>query len=757
MAKTRFLRGVLSQGKPIYLGACAARLTRPLAPLRIGTDRGYPIKRKPPGKRKAPTLQQLAGKEDKRSAQGANPCPRSISGPRHRRKKGGNMADLELNDLKPYLQDYAARVLTKSKGGLYNCPICGSGTGPNKDGALGIYDNGQRWKCQSIKCGQGGDIFDLYAAFNDCTLNEATKAIIALYGSAPQPPARNYLSQKSVEGKPIDTAKIDKFIYTCAGALEGSAGESYLQGRGFTLETMRRFKLGYSQDEYNKPLGKRLPSIVIPYPGASYYITRPINDKAYDKPKTSEAGSEPLYNAAALYGGAGAVFVVESQLCALSIKLAGGAAVALGNNGNNRLINQLKAKPTTAALIICLDNDEPGRKASAEMGAALEGLSCFAVNGTAAIMGDCTDKENPNYKKDPNEVLIKAGLDELKAAVYETEQETIAARSAANQAAQDEREQRTGPGMVDNFLQAIQTRKYEPMPTGISDIDKAIGGGFIREQLVLLGAAPGAGKTALAQWIFEGMARNGTTCVFLNLEMARDQVLARSISRIAAQQGATVKTTDVLQGYKWTDTQRAQIMRAAAAYRANIAPRMIYNPPDVTANLDSILEYIENEAKQAEAAGEKAPVCVLDYLQLVRGGDRDDAAAVIKRAVSELKNYAVRHKTLVFVIIAHNRESNKTGAATMEAGRDTSALEYSADLQLALTYTLCLKRNGEKRKSPEDLTEEEKKRVTLKITKGRFGGGGKSVDLLFNGETMTYTQIASDFLDDDDDIDGLRI
>lgn len=751
MAKTRFLRGVLSQGKPIYLGACAARLTRPLAPLRIGTDRGYPIKRKPPGKRKAPTLQQLAGKEDKRSAQGANPCPLSISGQRHRRKKGGNMADLELNDLKPYLQDYAARVLTKSKGGLYNCPICGSGTGPNGSGAFSITKDGNSWKCFS--CNAGGDIFDLWAAINRSPLSDATKAIITLYGNVQrpaQPPAQP-------TAKPIDTAKIDKFIDTCAGVLEGSAGESYLQGRGFTLETMRRFKLGYSQDEYNKPLGKRLPSIVIPYPGASYYITRPINDKAYDKPKTAEAGTEPLFNAQALYSGAGAVFVVESQLCAISIEQAGGAAVALGNNGNNRLINQLKAKPTTAALIICLDNDEPGRKAQQEMAAALEGLSCFAVNGTAAIMGDCTDKENPNYKKDPNEVLIKAGLDELKAAVYETEQETIAARSAANQAAQDEREQRTGPGMVDNFLQAIQTRKYEPMPTGISDIDKAIGGGFIREQLVLLGAAPGAGKTALAQWIFEGMARNGTTCVFLNLEMARDQVLARSISRIAAQQGATIKTTDVLQGYKWTDAQRAQIMRAAAAYRENIAPRMIYNPPDVTANLDSILEYINQEAQQAEAAGEKAPVCVLDYLQLVRGGDRDDAAAVIKRAVSELKNYAVRHKTLVFVIIAHNRESNKTGAATMEAGRDTSALEYSADLQLALTYTLCLKRNGEKRKSPEDLTEEEKKRVTLKITKGRFGGGGKSVDLLFNGETMTYTQIASDFLDDDDDIDGLRI
>ena len=100
----------------------------------------------------------------------------------------------------------------------------------------------------------------------------------------------------------------------------------------------------------------------------------------------------------------------------------------------------------------------------------------------------------------------------------------------------------------------------------------------------------------------------------------------------------------------------------------------------------------------------------------------------------------------MFVIIAHNRDSNRSGAVTMESGRDTSALEYSADLQMALTYTACLKRDGQlKPKQPEDLTEDEKRRVTLKITKGRFGGGGKGVDLHFNGETMTYTQTMADF------------
>lgn len=280
------------------------------------------------------------------------------------------------------------------------------------------------------------------------------------------------------------------------------------------------------------------------------------------------------------------------------------------------------------------------------------------------------------------------------------------------------------------------------MPTGITDIDRAIGGGFIRQQIVLLGAAPGVGKTALAQWIFEGMAKAGTSCIFLNLEMAQEQILARSISRIAARQGATLKTTDILQGYKWTAEQRQQVTEAAEIYRKEIAPRMIYNPQGIGSNLDAILAYINKEAQRAEAAGEAAPICVLDYLQLVTGKEREDATAAIKRAVFDLKAYAVKHNTLVFIIIAHNRESNKSGTVTMDAGRDTSALEYSADLQLALSFTHCKDEDGKKAKSPSQLTDDEKRFVTLTVTKGRFGGGGKTVDLYFNGETMTYTQTA---------------
>lgn len=635
--------------------------------------------------------------------------------------------------------------LEKSKYGMYICPICGSGTHENETGALSIRKADNR-----VTCFGGGHCFgekgeDTLGALRRLMPEKSEREIFAYCGydltaeGAERSAVRTEKPTHRVEANCAvnQTQNFKEEIDHYAAALAGSEGESYLRGRGFTLETMQRFKLGYDAQRH---------CVTIPYnPQGSYYgrrSTLPDTARPHDNLKGVQM---PLFNAAALYSG-DVCFVVESPLCAISIEQAGGAAVAIsGTGGKGRLIDQLKKKPTAAALVLTLDNDDAGRKAKEELGAALEEMGVFCTDGTSAIMGDSDSADDAAYRKDPNEVLQRNGADVLRNAVEETAAETRRYHGMTVQDAEEERMQHTGAGMVDSFLQAVQTRKYEPMPTGIADIDSALDGGFMRQWLVLLGAAPGAGKTALAQWIFEGMAKRGTSCVYLNLEMSRDQILARSISRIAASQGNKIRPNIIMQGYRWTDEQQSAIRDAAEEYKAEIASRMIYNPDGVTPNLDSILAYIEAEAQRAERAALPVPCVVLDYLQIVNGEPREDAASVIKRAVCALKGYAVRHNTLVFVIIAHNRASNATGAVSMESGRDTSALEYSADLQLALTFTKCLKRNGVKGKSPDKLTAEEKREITLRVVKGRFGGQGREVDLRFDGETMTYTQVAKGY------------
>lgn len=73
----------------------------------------------------------------------------------------------------------------------------------------------------------------------------------------------------------------------------------------------------------------------------------------------------------------------EGELDALSIIEVGGEAVALGTTTKSKaLIELLKAQAPAQALIIALDNDEAGQRASRELTEGLQGLNipCYSFN-----------------------------------------------------------------------------------------------------------------------------------------------------------------------------------------------------------------------------------------------------------------------------------------------------------------------------------------------------------------------------------------
>lgn len=612
------------------------------------------------------------------------------------------------------------------------------------------YDS-RREKVHCFSCGADYDTIDLIGIDRGLTdypaKLEAAAAFFNLQidgaGAAPrrntstrQQPPRAAADQHQPPRpalEPEPEADYTEFITQAAANIE-NLGEIRETGkyRGIFLETLKKYRVGYVENHQGMK-----GAVVIPTgTGTNAYVLRNL-DKNTPKDKRYKAspGKRQLFNPAALYDTEWKwpVFITEGEIDALSVMTTGAAAVGLGSASNaGMLLDAIREKPPLHPLIIAVDNDDEGNRAKRDL---IEGKN--GKPGLKQLSIPYSVFEIPGGHKDENEALTEDGLETFAPAIAAAIQET----EEAIKRAEMERQQRTGAGMVDTFLDEIRTQRYKPIPTGITDIDKALGGGFIRQQLILLGAAPGTGKTALAQWIFEGMAKSGrASCLYLNLEMSREQILARSFSRILAGKGFTMKPTEILQGYAWNPQQEDYILRAAEEYKQTIAPRMIYNPDGITANLDTILEYIEKEATAAERAGLPAPCIVIDYLQIITGAEREDDAAIIKRAVSSLKGIAVKHNTVVFVIIAHNREANKSGTVSMTSGRDTSALEYSADLQLGLAFTLCMNRPGQTTKNPEELTREERQQLTLKVTKGRFAAPGTEVDLIFNGETMTYSQ-----------------
>lgn len=296
--------------------------------------------------------------------------------------------------------------------------------------------------------------------------------------------------------------------------------------------------------------------------------------------------------------------------------------------------------------------------------------------------------------------------------------------------------------LFDSFLDKIQTDIYKPLQTGIPEFDSMLGGGILRQSLVILSAAPGTGKTTLAQQIFETMATTGADVVFLNLEMSREQLLARSLSRLIHRKGHSMNASEVLKGYKWTDEQRNIVIEVANEYRNRIASHFVYNPTGMGCTYQSIRTVLEKYGETMKAQGRRAPVVVLDYLHIVQSDKKEDAQEIIKTTVQMLKDYAVKYDTFVFALSATNRTSNASGTISLESSRDSSGIEYSADYLLALNYkTLALNETkpGTDKKyranDPNDmelLQKQNPRKMIVQVLKNRMNASGGKLYLAFD-------------------------
>ena len=162
-------------------------------------------------------------------------------------------------------------------------------------------------------------------------------------------------------------------------------------GRGFTLETMQRFAVGYDAKSMRPAVGGTLPygrpGVIIPYSRRLVYyqarFLKPMQGQDDEtkamKPTAAMAGPEPLFNPGALYA-YDAVVVTEGPFDAMSIAQGAammdgvkvGAVALNGAHAHNALLDALKVMPTAARLIIALDADEAGQAGAAELSMKLD-------------------------------------------------------------------------------------------------------------------------------------------------------------------------------------------------------------------------------------------------------------------------------------------------------------------------------------------------------------------------------------------------
>ena len=344
------------------------------------------------------------------------------------------------------------------------------------------------FKC--FGCNESGDAIDFVAKLKGIEPLDAAKLLAETYGiTAEQGGTPKKVATQAAGSRTAPTAapqaaktEIKKYMTECKAAV---CRTDYFKRRGLTDETIAKFHLGYDAQKQ---------AVVIPYSSKfEYYQTRSVADKKFFKPKTEDAGAEPLYNAEAMSNAkSGIVFVVESPICALSIMQCGALALSTCGTGTMKLVAEVKSKKPKCIFILCFDNDDAGKKAQQDLANQLCELNARFLPFN--IAGEC---------KDPNDLLMK----DAGALAWNI--------AKAVEAAKDKFKSK-----YDSFSAAeLQEYRLEP-PTWLID-------GMLCDGVHFLCAPSKFGKSwmvlqlclAVSQGLpFLGLATKASSCLYLDLE-----------------------------------------------------------------------------------------------------------------------------------------------------------------------------------------------------------------------------------------------
>lgn len=645
-------------------------------------------------------------------------------------------------EIKQYIK--CTEFLEKSKGNMFCCPFsdCNSGHNKNRTGAVKYFENTNTWFCYA--CDRGGDIIDLYMKQNNCDYNAALNDLAERTGltidnrqAATQEPQNAAQSDEKAkqdkypneEGKRAQNADYNEYYYMCHNSINDAA-LSYLTARGISNETIAFFNIGYDplSDPAREPgaMGNVFkphptPRIIVPCTD-DFYIARsidPATPAAFKAPNPKGSCTQ-LFNTAALYNNAEIVFVTEGVFDALSFIEAGQAAIATNGKGNGKLlIKQLQEKSSQANFVIVPDNDSDPKTAAQTKAQAEKFNKDLQAIGYNSIIYNVAGEYH-----DANDAMTKdrAAFEKNIAA---------AVKAMHKEINRDE---------LTDFTDKIQTEAYKPYRTGLRFFDDLLGGGILSQSLLLLLAAPATGKTTLCAQIAELMAeKQHKPFIYFNLEMSREQMLAKAISTKLWHKDCYKSAKQILQGYDWTDSDREIILQTIEEYRRNVYPYLKYNPDDIGSNLETMLEYLNTIGEQAAAKEEPAPAVVVDYLHKLSSSKQNDVAETIKAAVDGLKQYAIRFDTFVITIGAVNRESMKNGKISVHSGRDSSGIEYEGDYILTMNYVEL--DNGTVKVDSEEhqaLKFNDKKQMILRLEKGRLDRQAVQTKTMFDAPRNTF-------------------
>ena len=257
--------------------------------------------------------------------------------------------------------------LQRSKGGLYNCPFCGSGTKEKNSGA--VKYNKESNNCHCYSCGRHFDAIELLQHNYGLDYNGVLEKGRELLGGLSLPLPAKKETKAAQEAEPKKKADFRAYYAACEARLADPAPRAYLEGRGISLETARVYHLGFDPlaDPANNPGGageslRPCPRLIVPTSTAQYWGRSIDGTTPKEYAKMNAKGATPKITHKEILYNFECVFILEGIFDAMSIYEATGGkvgAVALNSTANwKKIVEALEQGKSPAQFITLFDYDE---------------------------------------------------------------------------------------------------------------------------------------------------------------------------------------------------------------------------------------------------------------------------------------------------------------------------------------------------------------------------------------------------------------
>jgi replicative DNA helicase len=265
------------------------------------------------------------------------------------------------------------------------------------------------------------------------------------------------------------------------------------------------------------------------------------------------------------------------------------------------------------------------------------------------------------------------------------------------------------------LLSDLSEGKNPAIPTGIDGLDRLLNGGLRRGEMMVIGARPKNGKTALALALARNMARSYST-LFMSQEMPVSQLMHRHTAAAGSYDLGRIMRADANDHQMWTAVSEA-------AQRLGEL-RLVHDDQSSLSLLDIRRKALTVKRRHG------LDVLFVDFLQLMAGAGEENRNRELDVIVNGLKSFAMDMDIAVVVLSQMSRKADEHyGRPTMTHLRDSGAIEAAAD-QIALLFTDWAHPLSKREPAFEGFSE-------LEIVAHRNGAQGL-VPLHFNGK---YQQI----------------